>query len=246
MIFLCQLHAAVVQDLGPLACQLQHLVIGDLQELFRVWDNTGVGGVYAVYIGVNLAQVRMEGGGQRHGAGVGPAAAQRGHIAHPVDPLEPRHQDNLVLVQLPLDALGVDLLDPRVTVGTAGVDAHLPSSQAHHREPHPLQRHGAQGDGDLLTGAQEHIHLPLGGVGVDLLCPFNEVVSGVPLGGQDHQHLVTGSISISDNPRYILDALGIPDGAAAEFLYNQLHVGYSPLWKMSGTREGWFCRHFPL
>ena len=98
--------------------------------------------------------------------------------------------------------------------------AHLPGRQTHHRQAHALQGHGAQGDGDLLAGAQEHVRLPLGGLGIDLPRLFNQVVGGVALGGQNHHDLVAGSISIGDDAGHVPDALGIPDGAAAEFLYN--------------------------
>ena len=161
MIFFGQLHAAVVEYLGPLAGQLQHFIIGDLLQLHRAGGHPRVRGIHAVHIGVDLAQVRAEGGGQSHGAGVGPAPAQGGHVAEAVDSLEASHQDDLVLVQLPLDALGIDLLDAGVGIGAGGLDAHLPGGKAHHRQAHVLQRHSAQGDGDLLSGTQEHIHFPL-------------------------------------------------------------------------------------
>ena len=67
MIFFRQLHAAVVEHLGPLAGQLQHLVVSDLLQLDRAGGHAGIGGIHAVYVGVDLAQVRAEGGGQSAG-----------------------------------------------------------------------------------------------------------------------------------------------------------------------------------
>ena len=110
------------------------------------------------------------------------------------------------------------------------MDPHLPGRKAHHRQAHALQGHGAQGDGDLLAGGQQHIHLPLGGLGVDLLGLVNEIVGGVALSGQDHQELVPRPVGIGNDPRHVPDPLGVADGAAAKFLYNQTHVG-TPLFR---------------
>ena len=219
-VLFCQFHAAVVEHLGSLAGQLQHLVVSNLLQLHRAGNHPGVRGIHAVHISINLAQVRPEGGGQGHGAGVGPAPAQGSHVAEAINPLEAGHQDDLVLIQLLLNALRVNALNPGVGVGAGGMHAHLPGRQTHHRQAHALQGHGAQGDGDLLAGAQEHVRLPLGGLGIDLPRLFNQVVGGVALGGQNHHDLVAGSISIGDDAGHVPDALGIPDGAAAEFLYN--------------------------
>ena len=108
------------------------------------------------------------------------------------------------------------------------MDARLPGGKAHHRQSHGLQGHGAQGDGDLLPGAQEHIHLPLGGTGIDLPSFLDEIIGGVPLGGEDRQHPVPGLISIGDDARHVPDTLRVPDGRAAEFLNNEFHVGNFP------------------
>ena len=183
MIFFCQFHAAVVEHLRALAGQLQHLVVGDLIQLFCPRRNPGVGGVHAVHIGKNLAQIRAESGGQRDCAGVRAAPTQGSDVADPVHALEARHNDDLVLIQLPADALGVNPRNACVAVGAGGVEAHLPCGQAHHRQAHALQGHGAQGDGDLLACAQQHIHLPLGGPAVDFAGLFDQFVRCIPLGG---------------------------------------------------------------
>ncbi len=104
-----------------------------------------------------------------------------------------------VLVQLGLDTLGVDLLDPGVGVDGGRLYPHLPSSQGYAGQAHGLQGHGAQGHRDLLSRGEQHIHLPLGGVGVDLLRLGNEIVCSVSLGGEDHNHVVPRQIGLCDD-----------------------------------------------
>ena len=48
-----------MKNLCSLRRQLQHLIIGDLRQLAGVRHDTGIGGVDAVYVGVDLAQLRM-------------------------------------------------------------------------------------------------------------------------------------------------------------------------------------------
>ena len=74
------LHAAQVQHLGAAGGQLQHLLVGDPVELARVRDDARVGGEDAVDVGVDLADVGVQGGRQRDRGGVGAAAAERGDV----------------------------------------------------------------------------------------------------------------------------------------------------------------------
>ena len=224
IVALGHLHRAVVEHLGAQAGQFQHLVEGDLLQLAGPLHRAGVGGVYAVHVGVDLAQIGMEGRRQGHRRGVRAAPAQGGDVAVLVDALEPGHQHDLVLVQLGLDALGLDALDAGVAVSGIGVHARLPAGEGDHLIAHPLNGHGAQGDGDLLAGGQEHIHLPLGGVGIELLGLGDQVVGGVPLGGEHHHHAVALLIGLGDDPGHVAHAVRVGDRAAAEFLYNQCHI----------------------
>ena len=212
-----------MEHLGPLRRQLQHLVVGDLLQLLGIGNDAGVCGIHAVHIRIDLAQVCPECRRQRHGAGVGSAPAQGRHIAVAVHALKAGDDDDPVLVQLRLDPLGVDLLDPGIGVNGSGLDPHLPGRQGHAGQAHGLQGHGAQGHGDLLSGREQHIHLPLGGVGVDLLRLGDEIIGGVPLGGEDHDHVIPRQIGLGDDAGHVADALGILHAAAAEFLYDQTH-----------------------
>ncbi|MPM15098.1 hypothetical protein SDC9_61464 [bioreactor metagenome] len=223
MKFFRQLHAAVMEHLGSLTGQLQHLVIGDLAELPGVRHDTGIGGIDAVHIRENLAQLGMERRRQRHGAGVRAAPAQSRDVSGAVDALKARHQDDAVLVQLRQDAFRVDPFDAGVAVYGRGLHPCLPPGQRHAAQAAPLQLHGAQGNRNLFAGGQQHVHLPAGGAGVDLLRLGNQVVGGVALGGQHHDHIVSGLIGLFDNAGHMADTLGVLYRTSAKFLHNQTH-----------------------
>ena len=78
-------------------------------------------------------------------------------------------------------------------------------------------------DVTLLSGGQQHIHLPVGSKGIDLICLLNQFVGGGALSAQHGHHLVSRLIGIRDNLRYMAQAAAIRYGCAAKFLYNECH-----------------------
>ena len=68
------------EHLGAGRGQLEHLLVGDGVEPPGVRDDPRVGGEDAVDVGVDLADVGAQRGGQRDGGGVGAAAAERGDV----------------------------------------------------------------------------------------------------------------------------------------------------------------------
>ena len=76
-----ELHRADLQHLGAEARQLQHLLEGDGVQPARLGHDARVGGVDAVDVGVDLAVVGLERGGERDRRGVRAAAAERGDVA---------------------------------------------------------------------------------------------------------------------------------------------------------------------
>ena len=83
-----ELDRADLQHLGAERRQLEHLLVADAVDLARVADDVRIGGVDAVDVGVDLADVGLERGGDRDAGGVGAAAAERGDVAVLVDALE--------------------------------------------------------------------------------------------------------------------------------------------------------------
>jgi len=109
--FLGELDAATLHDFRAEAGELEHLVVGNLGELLRVGDNAGVGGIDAIDIGVNLAEVGLQRGGEGDGGEVGTAAAERGDLAFGGHALEARDDDDVAGVEKLVDFLGRDVGD---------------------------------------------------------------------------------------------------------------------------------------
>mgnify|MGYP003290489520 CR=1 FL=1 len=58
------LHRAQVQDLGPARRHLEHLVIGNLTNFFRVENDARIACEHAIDVGENLAGIGVEGAGE--------------------------------------------------------------------------------------------------------------------------------------------------------------------------------------
>ena len=75
-------------------------------------------------------------------------------------------------------------------------------------------------DVTLLSGGQQHIHLPVGSKGIDLICLLNQLVGGIPLGRQHRHYLVSGLICIRDDFSHMAQPGGVSHRGSSEFLYN--------------------------
>ena len=88
------------EHLRPGGGELEHLLVGDGVEPLGVRDDPRVGGEDAVDVGVDLADVGPQGGGDGDGGGVGAAAAERGDVLGVLaDALEAGDDDDRALVQ---------------------------------------------------------------------------------------------------------------------------------------------------
>ena len=94
-------------------------------ELSRLWDDARVGSEDAVDIGVDLARVRSERRGERHGSRVGAAPAERRDVEGGRDSLEAGDEDDPVLVQRLVDPPGAHLDDLGLAVNGVGDDSRL-------------------------------------------------------------------------------------------------------------------------
>ena len=221
VVFLRHFDGTVVQDLGAEGGEFQHFVVGDLFEFLRVLDLPRVGGVDAFDIGEDLALVGVERRRQSDSGGVGTAAAEGRDVVIFVEPLETGHDDDLVLVELGVDAVGVDLLDAGHGVLGVRLEPCLPAKKGDDRDAQLLECHREERDGDLLAGGEELVHFPLGMTRVDLFGFGDEVVRGIALRGDDDDDVVALAVGVRDDVRDVHDALGIGDGRTAEFLYDE-------------------------
>ena len=97
--FAGELHRAALQHTRAGAGELQHVVVTDGIELAGPGRDARVGGVDAVHIGVDLADVGINAPGDGHRRRVRPAATERGDVAVGVDALESGDHGNGAIVQ---------------------------------------------------------------------------------------------------------------------------------------------------
>ena len=92
--------------------------------------------------------------------------------------------------------------------------------------PLGMDRHRHQGDGDLLAGGQELVHLPLGrrAVAADAACQCDEIVGGVAHGADDDDDLVALLLGRDGPAGGLVNPLRVGNAAAAEFLNDQAQV----------------------
>ena len=89
--------------------------------------------------------------------------------------------------------------------------------------PRRLDGHGHQGDGDLLAGGQQHVHLAGRRLLADLAGQRDQLVGGVAAGADDDDDLVAGLFGADGPPCRRHDPLGGRHTGAAEFLHDKGH-----------------------
>ena len=105
---------------------LEHLVERDHRQLARVGDEAGIGAEDPGDIGVDLADVGAERGGNRYRGRVRSPTAERGHVpAVARDPLKAGDEHDPVVVERGPDAVGANVEDARLRVRGVGDDAGL-------------------------------------------------------------------------------------------------------------------------
>ena len=87
--------------------------------------------------------------------------------------------------------------------------------------PERLDRHGHQGDGDLLAGGQQHVHLAGRRLLADLAGQLDQLVGGVAAGADDDDDLIAGLLGADGPPGRRHDPLGGRHAGAAELLHDK-------------------------
>lgn len=216
------LDAPQVQDLGAAGGHLKHLVMGDAVDLVGLRDDPRVGGEDAVHVGVDLADIGLEGGRERHRGGVGAATAEGCDLLRALaDALEAGHDDDVLLAQGLSDAAGRDIDDLGLAVRGVGDDPGLAAGEGPHAVPQVRDGHRDEGHRHALTGGQEHVHLAWGRDGADLLSEIEQLVGCVPHGRDHDAYVVACLLRLDDAMGHALDALGISERRTAVLLDNQ-------------------------
>lgn len=123
--FLGEFNRSALHDFGARAGKFKHFVIRDFLEFFGLREYAGVGGVDAVDVSVDLAEVSADSGGDGDGGKVGSSASERGKSTVLGLPLEAGDDDNVAGVQKLVNLLWGDVLNPSFGVDAVGLDAGL-------------------------------------------------------------------------------------------------------------------------
>ena len=119
------LDRAQLQDPRAAGGHLEHLLEGDHRQLARVGDDARVGAEDARDVGVDLAHVGADGGGERDSGGVRAAAAERGDVAGGAHALEAGDQHDAIVLERLADAVGAHVKDAGLGVRGVGHNPRL-------------------------------------------------------------------------------------------------------------------------
>ena len=223
VIFVCELNGTRLHDLGAGRGQLEHLVVGDFLEFAGVFHDSGIGGVNAVNVSVDLALVGLECASECDGSEIGAAAAQGGNAAVGGDALKTGDDDDLAGGEVGLDIGGVDALDLGLGVDIVGNDAGLRTSVGNGGHAETVKGHGGEGDGLLFADGEELVHLALVGIIAHGFGAGDELVGDTGAGGDDDDDLVAVFAVTLDAGGDFFNAFDVTDGSAAVFLDDSGH-----------------------
>ena len=190
---------------------------------WAVGHHPGVGGEHPGHVGVDLAGVGVQHGGQRHGGGVGPAPAQRRDLTVDRHPLEARHHRDPPGRQGLAQAVRLDLEDLGPAVVVVGDDAHLAPGEGGRLDAQLGQRHAQEGHGDPLPGADQHVVLTGRLDAAHAVGQPDEVVGRLAHGAHHGHHLDALPAGAGDVVGHGADAVGVADRGTPEFLDDHRH-----------------------
>ena len=218
------LDAAQMQDLGAAGRELEHLLVRDGVQAPGVRHDARVGGEHTVDVGVDLADVGVERGGERDRRGVRAAPAERRDVLRVrADALEAGDDRDVARGDRVLDAAGRDVHDPRLAVHRRGQHAGLRAGERLGLVAEGVDRHGEQRHRDALTGSEQHVELAPRRDGDDLLGEVDQLVGRVAHRRDDDDDVVAVAAGGDDAFGDPLDPLGVGDRRAAVLLYDETH-----------------------
>ena len=223
-----ELDRAEHQHPGAAGRQLEHLLVADLGELARVGDEPWIGGEDTVDVGVDLADIGAERGGERDGGRVGAATAESRHLEGGRDALEARDEHDRVGVERLVDPVRPHLEDLRGAVPGVGDDPGLRAGQRDGAVAEVDDRHRRERTGDPLPDRDEHVELAGVGRGRDGLREGEELVGGLAHRGEDADDAVAVLVCGDEPPRDRLQAVWIGDRRATELLDDEGHARNLP------------------
>ena len=155
----CKLDGSTMHHAGAKARQFEHLVIADHINTASFRKQSGIGGVNAIHIGVNLTCVRSQDGRKGDRRGVAATSAERRDVQVIIDPLKPGRDHDVAVFEQSLDPLRRNRLDARLAKAVVGLHADLATGQANRLGSKGMNGHCDQRDAHLFPGAEQHVHL---------------------------------------------------------------------------------------
>jgi hypothetical protein len=213
-----ELHGAQHQDTTAGGRDLEHLLEGDPVDPVGRGHHPRVGGEHPGHVGVDLAGVGVQHGGQRHGGGVRAAPAERGDLAVDRHALEAGHHRDPTGRQGLAQAVRLDLEDLGPGVVVVGDDADLAAGERGRVHAQLGQRHAQERHGDPLPGADEHVVLPGRLDAAHAVRQVDQVVGGLAHGAHHGHHVGSLASGAGDVIGHGADAVRVPDRGSSEFL----------------------------
>ena len=203
--------------------ELEHLLVRELVELSRERHDTGVCGVDALDVGVDLTGLGVERGCQRDGRRVRAATPKGRDGRLRRDALEAGDDRDLALLKRLLDAIRAYLGDAGTAMSRVGEDPRLGPGERDRLAAELRDRHREQRHRDALSRCEEHVELAWVRVGGHAGGEIDELVGRVAHGRDDDADRSArcgGLHHAFGNP---FDAGGVSDGRAAVFLHDAAH-----------------------
>jgi len=219
--FFANLDRARVHDLGAERGEFQDLIIRHLVHFFRIRDHTRVRGINAVHVSINFAMLGLERYRERHGRQIRTAPAERGDLTCRRLPLKPGHDHDLALNKRLFDAIRADILDACLAMKSIGNNADLWSRKRNRFMAQFMDRHREQRDRDLLSGREQHVHLALLRVRIDLFRKVDQIVGHISHRGNDDHDLVARLLSFDNTLSDSQDLLRVRDRRTTVLLNNE-------------------------
>ena len=226
-----------LKHFGSDAGELEHFFVSDGLELARLGDDPWVGGIDPVDIGIDIAAIGLDGGGDGDGGSVRAATTQRGQAAIVGQALKAGDDRDLATGHRGDQRLGGNVVDPRFGVRADGFDGKLPAEPRARLAAQRLKGEREQARSHLFSAGDDHV--VFGGI-EQRIGLAREIDQPVGLAGHradDHRNLVPGGLLALDDPRNAADALGPGHAGAAELHHDPGQAGCSCATK---------CRRGPL
>jgi hypothetical protein len=182
-----------------------------------------VASVDAVDVGVNLADIGLDGGGNGNCGKVAPASAESGDPAIGSFPLETGHNADESLLQVSVQTARSDIGDLGLRVHAVGDDPRLCPSERYALATEGIDRHGSESGGRLLAGGEQHVHFALCRIWGHVAGQLDQRVSDAAHGANHRDYFVSCIVSGHDPTGDIENAIGISDRCSAVFLYDKTH-----------------------